>query len=665
MATQPNNPPTNPVPGAIYVENTTGVTWIWTGVAWLQAGGSDGYNLQVKYGMAITPGFYTGLSGKGGADNLSAIATQYGTTPPTSPGFGQVWVDTTNPTSPVTNVWTAPGQWTKTSDGVNNTYVSSDAPASPDLGDTWYETDTTSFYVWDGALWRPISGGGTGASGATGFISYASAPVAGPEGAVYYNSTEDKLYVSNGAAWEEVLFSPDTDTNSITALTAPTVRADGSALQAGDLWVNTTDYELNYYDSGSSSWVRISSADAGNTHSFYQSSAPTQRSDGTALGAGDLWINSANNVSYVWTSSMWSPVAVPNETNTNSIVSTVAPATRPGGSSLVSGDIWVNSISNTSFYWNGSSWTLLTSVGTDTHSIISGGAPIQRPDSTALRVGDLWTNPTTLTLSYYDGANWFTLASSTDTQSIYQASQPNLRPNGDPLQVGDMWVNSGSDSLYVYSGTSFVPLVSATDSHSFVAANPPGLRQDGSVLQTGDMWVDSDNNNVYYRTAAGTWQLLAGGSDTHSFVAAAPPATRPDTSSLVTGDQWVNTSTDALSYWDGASWAPVVTTSSPLTVADGTATTTHSPAAGQMLVVDSSTSTNTVTLPSSPAANASVAVVDGTNNAFSNNITINSGGGELFQSQAGPYVIATDSGVVRFTYSGIASVGWIVERAMV
>jgi len=76
MATQPNNPPTNPVPGAIYVENTTGVTWIWTGVAWLQAGGSDGYNLQVKYGMAITPGFYTGLSGKGGADNLSTIATQ-------------------------------------------------------------------------------------------------------------------------------------------------------------------------------------------------------------------------------------------------------------------------------------------------------------------------------------------------------------------------------------------------------------------------------------------------------------------------------------------------------------------------------------------------------------------------------------------------------------
>jgi len=181
----------------------------------------------------------------------------------------------------VTNVWTAPGQWTKTSDGVTNTYVSSDAPDSPDLGDTWYETDTTSFYVWDGALWRPISGGGTGSSGSTGFISYTSAPAAGPEGAVYYNSTEDKLYVSNGAAWEKVLFAPDTDTNSITALTAPTVRADGTALQAGDLWVDTGANQLSYYNASTGNWSHIASASAGDTHSFYQSSAPTTRPDGS------------------------------------------------------------------------------------------------------------------------------------------------------------------------------------------------------------------------------------------------------------------------------------------------------------------------------------------------------------------------------------------------
>lgn len=666
---QPINPPINPVPGAIYVERVTGVSWIWTGVAWVTSGGSDGYNSQVKYGMAITPGFYAGLSATdgGGASNLSSIATQYGPTPPVNPSFGQTWVDTTNPDSPVTSVWTAPGQWTKTSDGVTNTSVQLTAPTDPEVGDTWYQTSTDTFFLWDGLVWRPLSGAGGGGA-ATGIIAYSTAPVAGAEGSTYYNTVTDKFYVSDGSTWHEVLVAPDKDTHGILALTAPTTRVDGTALQSGDMWVDTGLNQLSYYDAGTSAWTRLASSTSGDTHSFYQSTPPTVRPNNDPLLAGDVWVNSTNSQAYIWTATLWTPISYADEANTNSILSPVAPTTRPGGDTLRQGDLWVNSVSHDVKFWSGSAWTDIVSDSSDTMSIVTGGAPIQRPSGDPLQAGDQWVNPTTSSLFYYNGANWFPISQSADTNSIYQAVQPTSRTNGDPLQTGDLWVNSGSAALSVYSGTAWQLLSSGgTDTHSIAAASAPTVRTNGTALQTGDMWVDTDDNKVYYRTAGGVWTATAAGStNTNSIVASASPTIRPDTTVLQTGDLWVDSDDSKLYYRSSASsWIPIASTSGStgLTIVDGTATTTHTPTSGQFLVVSSTTSTNTVTLPAAQPAGTIIVVADGTNNASANNITVNSSAGELFQAVAGPFIINARSGVVRFTYSGISAVGWIYEVA--
>lgn len=94
---------------------------------------------------------------------------------------------------------------------------------------------------------------------------------------------------------------------------APTEKADGSALVAGDLWYNTTDGNKLYRYDGSS-WVNtqdsgISQAIAaasgaqgtadGKVTTYYQSSAPSNASD--TLVEGDLWVdtNDGNNL-YRW-----------------------------------------------------------------------------------------------------------------------------------------------------------------------------------------------------------------------------------------------------------------------------------------------------------------------------------------------------------------------------
>jgi hypothetical protein len=86
----------------------------------------------------------------------------------------------------------------------------------------------------------------------------ASAPSVGAEGAMYYNSTSDVMYVSTGAAWTSVGGAGGV-TLSDTAPVAPTT---------GQLWLNTATLALAvYYDAqwleagqGSSAPVTVSSS---------------------------------------------------------------------------------------------------------------------------------------------------------------------------------------------------------------------------------------------------------------------------------------------------------------------------------------------------------------------------------------------------------------------
>lgn len=244
MSTIPTNPPANPVPGAVYVDIATNTAYVWTGTGWIPSGGSTGYNTQITTGAAILPGYFA-------QPDPSSYIAQVGSEP-LNPSEGQIWVDDTDPTTPnPAYVW-HDGAWVKLTDGTfTDTTVAAVPPASPDLGDTYYETATGRFYVWDGTAWKIIGEGD--------------------------------------------------DTHSIYTMSTPTTRANGVALQPGDMWVNSVNGNLSYWTG--SSWI-LMSAGGGSvaTSIITYATAP-------AVGAeGDVYFNSTDNVLYVSDGATWVPI---------------------------------------------------------------------------------------------------------------------------------------------------------------------------------------------------------------------------------------------------------------------------------------------------------------------------------------------------------------------
>lgn len=518
---QPQSPPSNPVPGAIYVEDITGLSWVWTGVAWIQAGPSGSYSTQVKTGMALTPGFYAGLSGSGGG-NLYQVASQYGATPPTSPSFGQIWVDTTDPVHPITNIWTSPGEWTKISDGVTNTYVDTTTPTAAEIGDSWFNTGNNELNVWDGTSWRPVSAGSGGGT-AVAIQSYATNPAVLTEGSVIFNTTDDKIYVSDGSTWKAISEDPDYNTHSITALAAPTLKSGGS-LEAGDHWVDTNTHTLNYYDG--SGWHRISSDTVGDTHTFYQTTDPgSARPDGESVKQGDLWVNTSDFTISVWTGTVWMGLKSTYDNNTNSIVDATVggPTQRPttGDTTLQLGDLWVNTNDFSLSYWTGLTWIPITAASNNnTHSFTGTGFPTitVRPTGGGLiQKGDQYIDDATGMLYWHDGTNWVEVVSVSDidTHSITGTGDPNgvvtgVRPGTTtPLAVGDMYIDDASSSVYWYDGANWlIAGATDTDTHSFTGTGDPngvvGPNRPGTTvpLATGDQYVDDATNQIYWYDGA-------------------------------------------------------------------------------------------------------------------------------------------------------------------
>lgn len=460
---QPQSPPTNPIPGAIYIEDLTGISWVWTGVAWIQAGPSSAYSAQTKTGMAIVPGFYSNLSGSG-TGNIARIATQYGPTAPVNPAFGQTWVDTSDANRPITYVWTSPGSWTKTSDGTNNMYVQQTAPTDHEFGDQWYNTSTGELNVWDGTQWRLVSGTGSGGT-AIAIQSYAVTPPAQAEGNVVYNTTTDTLYISDGSSWVEISKAPDYDTHSITGLSAPSVKKSGEPVEDGDLWVNTSNQVIKV--KAGTEWKYLSSGTAGDAHVFYQSANPGMiRPDNENVRAGDLWINNVTQDTKVWNGSDWVSISVPQaDIDTNSTVSVTEPV---DDGTLKVGDLWVNETDYRLYYRNyAGAWTPLTSSTTitDTHGDSGSGDPnvtspwntgLRGDGATALSNGDQYIDTATNTIYWYSTSTstWTPISSSVSTAEPQTLGTVYGFTSGDPEPAGRTVPGAGQTFLGWRAGSS-------------------------------------------------------------------------------------------------------------------------------------------------------------------------------------------------------------------
>ena len=632
----PNNPPANPLPGAVYVDQSTNITWVWTGTYWLQAyGGSQNYNQQQQPTTAIIPGYYAEPS-------PDSWFPSVGPTAPAYPSCGQIWVD--NSVTPNyaqvwdcnTNAWIQLGgipggdtnsivsvvaptirvsgdalqsgdfwlnpindsisywngaNWTQISTPDTHTIYSSLTPATRYNGDTlvpgdlWTDPDDNSLRYWNGVSWQPVV-----AIDNDHQLS-ATPPTLRPDGSgllvadLYTNTGSGTLFYWDGAAWNRY-----NDTDSFHSTAAPTTRPDGSNLEGGDQWFNPTTDQLFVYDATTLNWVLVTTAD---THSWWSATAPATRPGGTALENGDMWTDSTANLYgchplKVWNSASTSWICV-GEKDTHSYLGTGVPAIvlRPDGSNLLDGDIYIDIASQQGYYYNTatSSWTLF---GSDTHAWLGTGDPVTaafntRPNGTALVNGDIYIDTTSQQGYYYNTATSTWTLFGSDTHSFLGAGDPIIanptttRPNGTALQDGDQYIDTVSQQGYYYNTATSTWTLFGSDTHSFTGAGTPYIatpsvgtntqstRPNGTVLTAGDQYLDT-NTNILYAYQGTEWVIISG--DTHSFVGAGTPyiatpsvgtntqTIRPDGSPLISGDIYIDSATQEGYYYNGSEWVP-------------------------------------------------------------------------------------------------------------
>ena len=462
MSTVPTNPPSNPVPGAVYIDIATNTAYVWTGNGWVASGGSTGYSSQITTGAAILPGYFAEPTPE---SFITAVGTE-----PTNPGEGQIWVDDSVTPSPV-YVWHN-NAWKKISDGTfTDTTVASVPPATPDTGDTYWETSTSRFYVWDGSAWTLVS---------------------------------DPTI---------------SDTHSIYTSIAPTTRISGASLVAGDMWVDSDD-GATYYWNGSS-WNSIASVGGTDTHSFYTSVAPTTRNDGSSLLAGDMWIDSGTGIAYVWTGSAFTPISSTSSSgDTHGMAMEINGSpqgvitTRTDGSSLQQGDQFVDRGTNTLYYYNlaNTTWSAIgggTSATTDTQGMANEGRPGNRYDGSALQLGDHYseTSVDPKNAEYYFRAPTSTSGVTewkSGASSILEgagAPTATVRVSGASLVENDIYIDESTGNLYRWDSAAWQQLATSTSTigtyyqSTIVSEGAPNNRLDGGAFLQGDMIVDTNTTS--------------------------------------------------------------------------------------------------------------------------------------------------------------------------
>jgi hypothetical protein len=94
-----------------------------------------------------------------------------------------------------------------TSTGGTSADISSTAPADPNVGDLWLDSDTAILYIYDGAFWVEISGSGGGGGGGTGggVTVSPTAPALPTEGDAWFDTVNAKLYVYYDSYWVEAV----------------------------------------------------------------------------------------------------------------------------------------------------------------------------------------------------------------------------------------------------------------------------------------------------------------------------------------------------------------------------------------------------------------------------------------------------------------------------
>lgn len=185
---------------------------------------------------------------------------------------------------------------------------------------------------------------------------------------------------------------------------------------------------------------------------------------------------------------------------------------------------------------------------------------------------------------------------------------------------------------------------------------------DGDFASAGLM--TSDGLGGYSITNTSTFATAAQGTKADSAVQPAAIAAMVETTDSIDVLSDVDTTTAAptsgqVLIWNGSNWAPGNTAAAGLNFDSTIQTSDFVAAINTGYFVNTASGVLDVTLPASPSVGDEVHVIDSSNSAATNNITIVRNGNPI-ASSASDLTVAVNGAAFRLIYSGSSTFGWVL-----
>ena len=223
------------------------------------------------------------------------------------------------------------------------------------------------------------------------------------------------------------------------------------------------------------------------------------------------------------------------------------------------------------------------------------------------------------------------------------------------LGLGTAATTAASDYATAAQGALAASALQSETSHADVVL-------DGDFTSAGLM--TSDGSGTYSITAAADFATAAQGTKADSAVQPAAIAAMVETTDSIDVLSDVDTSTAAptsgqVLIWNGSNWAPGNTAAAGLNFDSAIKTSDFVAAINTGYFVNTAAGVLDVTLPASPSVGDEVHVIDSSNSAATNNITIARGGNPI-ASSATDLTVAINGAAFRLIYSGSSTFGWVL-----
>ena len=255
---------------------------------------------------------------------------------------------------------------------------------------------------------------------------------------------------------------------------------------------------------------------------------PSQRSDGTSLQTGDIWIDtdSSPNVNelFVYTGSSFAATTAGSTSSSDTTLQTQITSNGNAISQNASDILLVAGVSDNADISTSVNITSLNAAITNSTTGLQANADaINTLSGTVTNQGDSISTLSTDVTELQGSITGF--SSSSTVASAISGLQTQITDND-----GD--ITNVNSSITQLTGTV------DTKARTFVQDNAP------TATAIGDLWIDSNDNNKLYRATATTnsnWVPVGDTSGLHVFAQDDEPTARPDGSALQEGDIWFDT----------------------------------------------------------------------------------------------------------------------------